>query len=116
MANPDTVNLDGGAATESSPEGWDADEREYPYFDERIESVVYGHHGPWLVSVSPQLVNDRILLTHRDEYPMQWTAGFCYDKGPSAGLAAAVWDPLTERYPVGFKRIAVDGRDSYPLD
>lgn len=94
-----------------APVGWDAGGRAYPYFDERIESVVYGHHGPWLVSVSSMLVNDRVLLTHRDQYPTQWVAGFCYDKGPAAGLAAAVWNPEADRYPVGFKRIAADSRD-----
>ena len=102
---------DGAAPTPPSPEGWDAGERAYPYFDEQIESVVYAHHGPWLVSVSSAIFNNRVLLTHRDEYPRRWTAGFCYDKGPAAGLAAAVWNPRTDPYPVGFKRIAADSRD-----
>ena len=107
MANHDSSHSVAG----SCPEGWAAGEREYPYFDERIESVVYAHHGPWLVSVSPQLFNDRVLLTHRGGYPSRWVAGFCYDKGPAAGRAAAGWDPTTDRYPVGFTRIAADERD-----
>lgn len=98
----------------ATPAGWDAGDREYPYFDERIESVVYGHYGSWLVSVSSMLVNDRVLLTRRDQYPTQWVAGFCYDKGPAAGLAAMVWDPEVDPYPIGFKRIAADSRTDLP--
>lgn len=111
MLGSDSGQREAAGAIAPAPAGWHAGEREYPYYDENIESVVYGHHGPWLVSVSPQMFNDRILLTRREQYPRQWTAGFCYDKGPAAGLAAALWNPLVEFYPVGFKRIAADSRD-----
>lgn len=94
----------------ASPDGWEPGDRAYPYWDPNIESMVYAHHGDWLVSVSPMRFNDRVLLTHRNEYPRLWTAGFCYDKGPAAGLAAAVWNPLDDPYPLGFKKIAADNR------
>lgn len=95
----------------NSPEtGWDPAGRSYPYRDDNIESVVYAHHGPFMVSVSPQLFNDRVLLSHRDGYPRAWVAGFCYPKGPAAGLAAMTWNPLTEAYPPGHVRIAGDSR------
>lgn len=98
------------ASDDPTPEGWEAGDREYPYWDERIESLVYAHHGPWLVSVTPMMFNDRVLLTSRTGYPRQWTAGFCYDKGPAAGLAAMAWNPETQPRPVGYKKVAADSR------
>lgn len=112
MTNPSEDHA--AEASRPAPAGWAAGERDYPYFDEQIESMVYGHYGSWMVSVTPQMFNDRILLTSRETYPRGWTAGFCYDKGPAAGLAAALWDPTVEPYPMGFKRIAADSRDRLP--
>lgn len=104
-------------STNQAPDGWEPGERTYPYWDNNIESLVYAHHGPhseWIVSVTPMAYNDRILLTHRDRYPRLWVAGFCYDKGPAAGLAAATWDPTTQPRPAGYKKIAADER--HPAD
>lgn len=64
----------------------------------------------WIVSVTPMIFNDRICLTDRNEWPNTYTAGFCYDKGGAAILAALAWDPDTEPYPDGFKKIARDSR------
>lgn len=75
-------------------------------WDEPMKSYVIHRTGPWIVSVSPMLFNSRVLLTHVAEYPLSWTAGFCYDKGPAAPLAAAAWDPLATPRPVGFKKVA----------
>lgn len=90
--------------------GFDAAGREYPYWDNAIESMVYAHHGDWMVSVTPMLFNDRILLAHRDHYPLRWVAGFCYDKGGAAGLAAQIWNPLVTHEPLGYKEVAADER------
>jgi hypothetical protein len=77
-------------------------------WDENIESHIVKRVGPWIVSVTPMIFNSRILLTHVSQYPLTWTSGFCYDKGPSAALAAMAWDPLTEPRPVGFKKVAAE--------
>lgn len=66
--------------------------------------------GKWVVSVTPMIFNDRVLLTHVDEWPWTWTAGWCYDKGAAAHLAAAAWDVETEREPKGYKKVAGDLR------
>lgn len=66
--------------------------------------------GEWIVSVTPMIFNDRVLLTHVDEWPLMWTAGWCYDKGGAAHLAAEVWDVEHEREPVGYKKLAADLR------
>ena len=82
-----------------------------PYFDPRIESMVVRVTENFVVSVSPQLFNDRILLTSRlHGYPRTWLAGWCYDKGPAAMLAARVFDPETQHEPVGYKKVAADNR------
>lgn len=78
------------------------------YWDERLQSDVVRTDGPWIVSVTPMIYNDRIYLTHVSEYPNCAVAGYCYDKGGGAYLAAAIWDPLTEDRPVGFKKIAFE--------
>lgn len=85
---------------------------EPPYFDPKIESVVYQETDDWIVSVTPMIFNDRLLFTTRADYPHSWTAGWCYDKGGAAPLAAQIWDPNTERDPVGFKKVAGDSRES----
>lgn len=64
----------------------------------------------WVVSVCPMFFNDRILFSYRDEYPRTYSAAWCFDKGGAAALAAAVWDPDTEREPVGYKKVAIDAR------
>lgn len=82
-----------------------------PGWSSEAETMVVKVTDSWIVSVTPMIFNDRILLARREDWPGRgYTAGFCYDKGPAAALAAAVWDPETERYPVGYKKIACDGR------
>lgn len=75
--------------------GFDAEDRSYPYFDPEIASVVIGHagtEGEFMVSVSPMLFNDRVLVTHRSQYPLTVAAGFCYPReGGAASVAAALW-------------------------
>lgn len=89
---------------------FDPEGREYPYFDQETLTLVVNHHGDWMVSVAPMIFNDRVMLTHRDAYPTFVTAGFCYDKGGAAPLAAAAWNPLQDFRPVGYKKIAHDAR------
>jgi hypothetical protein len=106
------------AADEAVADGWEPSGRLYPYFDTNIESMVVAHHGPdneLMVSVSPMLFNNRVLLSRRDAYPARWVAGFCYPKGVAASLAANAWDPLTQDYPVGFERLAGDEREPADL-
>ena len=87
-----------------------------PRWDDKMGSLVIREVGDWIVSVTPMLFNDRIYLTHRSEYPLSATAGWCYDQGGAAILAAAVWDPLTEREPKGHKKVAFDLRETEHLD
>lgn len=81
-----------------------------PHWDEEIKAVVVKETEEWIVSVSPMIFNDRICLTHRDQYPYSWTAAWCYDKGGAAMLAALVWDPETDSAPSGYKKVAGDSR------
>lgn len=81
-------------------------------WDAELCSFVVKESLEWVVSVTPMIFNDRVLLTHRREYPTLWVAGWCYDKGGAAFLAAMAWDPDTERAPVGFKKLAADRRGS----
>jgi hypothetical protein len=80
------------------------------YYDDRLGSVVVRKDGPWIVSVTPMLFNDRVLLTHEGNYPHFWTSGYCYDKDGSAPLAAAMWNPLVDERPKGYKKIAGEDR------
>jgi hypothetical protein len=81
-----------------------------PYFDAQIGSLVIKESADWIVSVTPMIFNDRVLLTMRQDYPFTVTAGWCYDKGPAAVLAAQAWDPDTEPTPAGFKKEAFNAR------
>lgn len=81
------------------------------YFDPAIGSLVIKENDLWIVSVTPMIFNDRVLLTYRREYPTAYVSGWCYDKGGGAVLAAIAWDPDTEFRPVGFKKEAVDRRN-----
>jgi hypothetical protein len=65
----------------------------------------------WVVMVTPMIFNDRICLATRSDWRTGYVAGFCYDKGGAAGLAALAWDPENEAYPLGFKKIACDARE-----
>lgn len=79
-------------------------------WDERIGAWVVKRTENWIVAVAPMIFNDRILLTHVDEYPRTWTAAWCYDKGGAAFIAAHVFDPDTSNEPAGFKKLAGDTR------
>lgn len=79
-------------------------------FDPNIEAMVVRRSADWIVSVVPMLFNNRILLSRTDEYPTFWTAGWCYDKGPAAPLAAISWNPDIDREPAGYKKLAADSR------
>lgn len=79
-------------------------------YDPNIEAMVVRRSAEWIVSVAPMIFNNRILLSHVDDYPRLWTAGWCYDKGPVAALAAIAWNPDTDREPAGYKKLAADSR------
>lgn len=84
-----------------------------PGWDPAIGSYIIKTEGPWIVSVTPMIFNDRIMLTHIDEYPHTASAGYCYEKGSAAGLAAHAWSVLHQPCPVGYKKIAFgDQEDS----
>lgn len=75
-------------------------------YDEKMGSLVVRKIGCWIVSVTPMIFNDRVLLTHVDEYPATVSGGWCYDKGGAAMLAALVYNPETEPRPSGYKKEA----------
>lgn len=79
-------------------------------WDAQLKSYIVRRTEEWVVSVTPMIFNDRIVLTHVSEYPYAWTAGWCYDKGGAAFLAAHVYDPDTMQEPVGYKKLAADRR------
>jgi hypothetical protein len=81
--------------------------------DKEIGGYVVRIDGPWIVAVVPMLFNDRIVLTHIEQYPLFVTAGYCYDKGVGAGVAAQVWNPLTDPRPVGWKKVAYEDTAYY---
>lgn len=85
-------------------------EQTFPYWDPKMCSMVVKKTEDWIVSVTPMLFNDRICLTSHSDYPYGYTAGWCYDKGPGVVLAAAIWDPETDREPAGYKKLACDSR------
>lgn len=85
-----------------------------PYWDDRIKSMVVQETDEWIVSVTRMIFNDRILLTHKDDYPRQCTAGWCYDQDGSAYFQAALWDLEKDAKPAGYKKEAFDAR--FPLD
>jgi hypothetical protein len=77
-------------------------------WDPAISAWIMAVTENWIVSVTPMMFNDRVCVTAHDEYPRTYTAGWCYDKGGAAALAAGVWDPETQPEPVGFKKRAGD--------
>lgn len=66
----------------------------------------------WVVAVTPMIFNDRVILSARDAWEAAdgYTAGWCYDKGPGAAIAALAWDPEVDREPAGYKKRACDVR------
>lgn len=61
----------------------------------------------WFVMVMPMLFNDRVVIGTQDERIFGYSAGWCYDKGGAALLAAAAWDPVTQDEPAGYKKAAI---------
>lgn len=84
--------------------------QEAPYWDEEQRMFIVKETENWVVCMVPMIFNERITVASKDEHPFEYSAGFCYDKGQQAILRAALWDPETERYPTGFKKIACDAR------
>jgi hypothetical protein len=66
--------------------------------------------GDALVLVTPMIVNDRVVLASVSGWHGGFIAGWCYDKGVAAYLAALAWDPVSEPRPAGFKKEAYDAR------
>lgn len=83
------------------PEGVESGE-----WDEAVKAWLMKKTDEWYVHVRPMIFNDRIVLTRADEYPRTCTAGYCYDRGVAAFLAAMSWNPETEKRPKGYKKIA----------
>lgn len=89
---------------------------EFPYvpqpeWDERLGGWIMKRDQVWIVSVSPMLYNDRVCLTHVEEYPWFYVGGWCYEPGAAAYLAAAAWDPNEMHRPVGWKKEAAARED-----
>lgn len=80
------------------------------YWDDGICAHVVKETDEWIVAVAPMIFNDRVLFMTRREYPVSWSAGWCYDQGGAAIFAALAWDPDTEHSPVGYKKVAGDSR------
>jgi hypothetical protein len=80
-----------------------------PMWDKALGGVVVKETDKWLVSVTPMIFNDRVLFHWREHLPHH-DAGWCYDKGGAAILAALAWDPEVDDKPVGYKKEAWDGR------
>lgn len=84
--------------------------------DEGWNAEIMGHvvkvTPRWVVAVVPMIYNDRVVLCRRerDEWRTGYVAGWCYDKGGAAGLAALAWDPERDAEPAGYRKKAVDSR------
>ena len=95
---------------------WDVGEDGiYPFFDPETQTSVMGHREDFRVEVWPMIFNDRVGVTHRSGYPHSLVAGFCYDKGGAAVVAAIVWlhNWDTMLVPPGFKKVAFNSLDDY---
>ena len=57
----------------------------------------------FFIEVFPALFNNRLVLIEKSN-PNSYVAGWCYDKGPAAFLAGAVFDPDVEDEPAGWKK------------
>lgn len=89
---------------------------EFPFWDEEQRAWICQETDEWVVSMVPQLVNDRVCLNSKEEHGRSYTAGYCYDKNYLAMAAASIWDTKTQqRPPLNPKRIAYDSRDMYSL-
>lgn len=86
-----------------------------PFWSEEDRALVIKETDDWIVAVMAEIFNDRIVLATPESWHRSYVAGFCYDKGGIAQAMATLWDPETEQFPDGFKKIAYDGRhESHP--
>lgn len=67
----------------------------------------------WMVSVAPQLFYDHLFLTHVSQWPREWVAGWAYEQGTAARVAAEAWDPSVDAEPAGYLRVIADARGSW---
>lgn len=79
-------------------------------WDDRVQAWEISRTERWVVHVSPMLFNNRVYLSTPEQVPYFWTAGWCYDKGATAFLAAMAFDPEVDMDPPGFKKLAADER------
>lgn len=85
---------------------------EFATWDRDLRLWVVKETEHWRVLMIPMLFNFRVVISD-NRWPVieaGYTAGWCYDKGPAAFLAAMAWDPETEVRPVGWKKEAMDAR------
>ena len=79
-------------------------------WNETIKAHVVTVTEHWVVCVTPMIYNDRVLLCSVRDWDTSIVAGFCYDKGAVAAVAALIWDPETQHEPLGHKKVAFDSR------
>lgn len=81
-----------------------------PFIDfETGGTIVAGYPAEDIrIDITPMLFNDRIVVTLKKDYPYGTVAGFCYDKGAAASLAAMHWIDHWEELdePLGHKKVA----------
>lgn len=68
-------------------------------------TITMGEWKGYLIQILPMVFNMRIVMTPKDCQGV-YDYGWCFDKGPAAFLALAVWDPETEAEPPGYKKRA----------
>ena len=104
------------AAAEATPDSpVPPDPSADPVWDEHTDGWITRLTDRFVVSWAPMLFNDRLFVTRRSDYPRTWVTAWCFDKGPAAALAAAVFDPEVDMEPPGFKKLAFDGRTEADL-
>lgn len=67
-------------------------------------TVTIGEWGGYLIQILSMGFNNRIVLAPKGTLVFDY--GWCYDRGPTALMAALIWNPETEAEPVGFKKVA----------
>lgn len=89
---------------------WKTPDERAPFVDlETGGTIVVGYPADDIrLDISPMIYNDRIVVTKKEDYPKTVIAGFCFDKGGAAIVAATWWldhwDELDE--PLGHKKVA----------
>lgn len=96
--------------------GFDAEGREYPYYDTGAGGMVICHPEPDVaLVVVPMIFNDRLCVMRRADYGSGYTAGFCYDKGRQASICGVIWREFWNEWdvPPGFKKEAYNEMPRY---